>query len=311
MKRLIFFFLIGMNMVPTTQAQHEPRSHQYDPPWNDPIKAGVSFTVPGIDNVPDLYGDINDPQLVVFMGGNQFMVVGDLLAAFRKQHLQYERIFVETLPPGILAEQIKTGSVAIGNMRISLRPDVYLAGKGRMEESREWFSRTSQYGRNKLAIMVRKGNPKGVKTLADLGRADVRVSMPDPKTGGIGRQIEQAYELAGGKALRDKIMTQKVKDGSTFLTQIHHRQTPFRVLYDESDAGPVWIIEVLYQQQLKHPVELIEIPESVNKYGEYWIGQMKNAPHLQAGADFANFLSSSPTQAIYKKYGFLPPDTPR
>lgn len=67
-------------------------------------------------------------------------------------------------------------------MRISLRPDVYLAGKGRMEESREWFSRTSQYGRNKLAIMVRKENPKGVKTLSDLGRADVRVSMPDPKT---------------------------------------------------------------------------------------------------------------------------------
>lgn len=139
--------------------------------------------------MPDLYGDINDPELVAFMGGNQFMVVDELLVAFRKQHPQYERIFVETLPPGILAEQIKTGSVAIGNMRILLRPGVYLAGKGRIEESREWFSRTSQYGRNKLAIMVQRGSPKGVKTLADLGQADVRVSMPDPKTEGIGRQI--------------------------------------------------------------------------------------------------------------------------
>lgn len=83
------------------------------------------------------------------------------------------------------------------------------------------------------------------------------------------------------------------------------------MLYDESDAGPVWVTEVLYQQQLKHPVDLIEIPESVNKHGEYWIGQMKNAPHPQAGADFANFLSSAPAQAIYKKYGFLPPDQPR
>ena len=307
MKLLVFFFLIAMSIAETTQAQSTSRSYRYDPPWNEPVKAGVSFTVPGIDNVPDLYGDINDPQLVVFMGGNQFMVVDELLVAFRKQHPQYERIFVETLPPGILAEQIKKGSVVIGNMRISLRPDVYLAGKERMEESRELFSRTSQYGRNKLAIMVRKGNPKRVKTLADLGRANVRVSMPDPKTEGIGRQIEQAYELAGGKVLRDKIMIQKVNDGSTFLTQIHHRQTPVRVLYDESDAGPVWITEVLYQQQLKHPVELIEIPKSVNKYGEYWIGQMKNAPHPQASADFIEFMRSPASLAIYKKYGFLPP----
>ena len=69
MKRLIFSFLIALSIDPTTQAQPKPRSYQYDPPWNDPIKAGVSFTVFGIDNVPDLYGDINDPQLVVFMGG--------------------------------------------------------------------------------------------------------------------------------------------------------------------------------------------------------------------------------------------------
>ena len=62
---------------------------------------------------------------------------------------------------------------------------------------------------------------------------------------------------------------------------------------------------------MKHLVELVEIPESANKYGEYWIGQMKNVPYPQAGADFANFLSSAPAQAIYMKYGFLPPDQPR
>ena len=114
-----------MSFAETTQPQSGSRSNRYDRPWNDPVKAGESFTVPGIDNVPDLYGDINDPQSVVFMDGNQFMVVDELLTAFRKEHPQYDRIFVETLPPGILAGQIKTGSVSIGNMRISLRPDVY------------------------------------------------------------------------------------------------------------------------------------------------------------------------------------------
>jgi molybdate transport system substrate-binding protein len=29
----------------------------------------VVNTVKGVDNMPDIYGDINDPQLVVFMVG--------------------------------------------------------------------------------------------------------------------------------------------------------------------------------------------------------------------------------------------------
>ena len=59
------------------------QSHQFDPPWNEPPKSAVNFTVKGIDNLPDIYGDINDPQLVIFIGGNQFMVLGELC-----QHLK-------------------------------------------------------------------------------------------------------------------------------------------------------------------------------------------------------------------------------
>ena len=306
MKQRIFSILMAI-LAETGLAQTTPHPYQYDPPWNTPPKAGVTFTVPGIDNVPDLYGDINDPQLVLFMGGNQFMVVDELLVAFRQQYPQYERIFVETLPPGILAQQIKTGSLVVGNMRIALRPDVYLAGKSQMEENKDWLGTTTYYARNKLAIMVQKGNPKAIKSLTDLGRAEVRVSMPNPQTEGIGRQIEQAYELAGGKELRTRIMNQKVKEGSTYLTQIHHRQTPVRILTNESDAGPVWLTEILYQLKLGHPVEVIELPESVNRYGEMWAGTMKQAPHARAGADFVQFLTSPAAQTIYANYGFLKP----
>ena len=97
-------------------------AHRFDPPWNAPFQAGVPFTVPGIDNAPDLYGDVVDPQLVVFFGGNQFMVLDDLLKEFRKAHPEYVRIFVETLPPGILAKQITQGSLVVGNLRIELKP---------------------------------------------------------------------------------------------------------------------------------------------------------------------------------------------
>lgn len=308
MQRTHFFIIALLMSTLSTQAQPmADKSYRYDPPWNEPPTGGVSFTVPGVDNVPDLYGDIVNPQLVVFMGGNQFMVLDELLTAFKKQYPAYTRIFVETLPPGILAKQMNSGSIVIGNMRIDHQPDVYLGGKKRVEENRDKLNGIVTYARNKLAIMVRKGNPKQVKTLNDLGRADLRVSMPNPAWEGIGGRIEEAYVKAGGDALKSAIMQQKVSDKTTFLTQIHHRQTPMRVLYDQSDAGPVWYTEAFYQQMLKNPVDLVPIPDNHNVVAEYMGGVVKTAPHAQAGADFVNFLMSPTGQAIYKKYGFMPP----
>lgn len=285
-------------------SQVRAQDHRFDAPWNTPPESKVMFTIPGVDNVPDLFGDINDPQLVVFFAGNQFMCIDDLMAAFKKEHPQYQRIFAETLPPGILAKQIMGGSITIGNMRITLKPDVYTAGKSRTDQMPEYFSRTVPYAYNRLAIMVRKGNPKNVKGLKDLGRADVRVSMPNPEWEGIGKRIEEAYVKAGTKTLRKTIMETKVKDSTTYLTQIHHRQTPMRILYNQSDAAPVWYSEAYYQMMINHPTDLVEIPEAENISATYVAGQMKNAPHMQAAKDFMDFLISPVAKAIYRKYGF-------
>lgn len=283
------------------------QEHRFDPPWNQPPESKVMFTIPGIDNVPDLYGDINDPQLVVFFAGNQFMCVDELLAAFKDAHPQYQRVFAETLPPGILAKQIEGGSLTIGNMRITLQPDVYTAGKSRMLQMMPYMEDTITYAYNRLAIMVRKGNPKKITGLKDLGRKEVRVSMPNPTWEGIGSRIEEAYVKAGGEALKKAIMQTKVNDGSTYLTQIHHRQTPLRVLYDQSDAGPVWYSEALYQQMLQHPVELVPIPEKENITAVYMAAIVKTAPHREAAAAFVAFLAGEKARAIYRKYGFTTP----
>lgn len=298
------FLAIAAALILTAGAS-QAQDHRFDPPWNTPPESKVQFTVYGVDNVPDLFGDINDPQLVVFFAGNQFMCIDELLAAFKKQHPQYQRIFAETLPPGILAKQIVNGNIVIGNMRISLKPDVYSAGKSKIDQMPEYFTRTQLYAKNKLAIMVQKGNPKNVKGLKDLGRADVRVSMPNPAWEGVGQRIEESFKKAGGDALDQAIMQTKVKDSSTFLTQIHHRQTPMRILYNQSDAAPVWYTEAYYQKMINHPVDLVEIPENENIQAQYVAGLMKSAPHKQAAQDFMNFLVSPQAKAIYKKYGFI------
>src|SRR5690606_21300105 len=116
---IYYVFALAFALSVTANAQ-DP--HRFDPPWNTPPPSAVEFTIQGINNVPDLYGDIVDPQLVVFFAGNQFMCIDDLLAGFKKKHPHIERIFAETLPPGILAKQIEGGSLTIGNLRITHKP---------------------------------------------------------------------------------------------------------------------------------------------------------------------------------------------
>lgn len=282
----------------------------YLPPWNPPPTGGVSFAVPPFDAIADLHGDIVDPQLTVFFAGNQFMVVHDLVEAFKQRYPQYQRIYVETLPPGILAKQIETGSLVMGNLKIALKPDIFTNGKSSiadLQKQHGWFADTADYARNPLAILVAKGNPKHIEGLKDLGRSDVRVSMPNPQWEGIAKQIEASYRKAGGDVLDSTIMDSKVKDGSTYLTRIHHRESPLRVLQGESDAAPVWSTEAYFQQEVLHrPVDTVAIPAEQNVTATYTAARLKDAPHAQAAKDFLAFMTSPQAQAIYHKYGFQP-----
>ncbi|HZP94187.1 MAG TPA: substrate-binding domain-containing protein [Burkholderiales bacterium] len=282
------------------------------PPWNPPPEGGKNFTVPGIDNVPDLYGDVVDPQLVVFLAGNQYMVVDDLLREFRAVHPQYQRIFVETLPPGILIEQIEQGALIVGNMRLSPQPDVYATGRGRMEalqRDKQWFSQTADYARNRLAIMTSLGNPQQIAGWSDLARAGLTICMPNPQWEGVAANvIIPAIRTTGGEELVRDIYTEKVRDGSAVLTQIHHRQTPLWIMQGKCVAGAVWYTEAYYHAKvMKHAVSMVELPDAQNRVAIYTAGVMKTAPHRKAAEDFLRFLQSAEGQAVYRKYGFLPP----
>jgi molybdate transport system substrate-binding protein len=282
------------------------------PPWIQAPLRGENFTVPGIDNVPDLYGDINDPHLVVFFGGNQYMVVRDLVQAFQAAHPEYQRIFIETLPPGILLRQIEQGALVIGNMRISLQPDVYAAGRSRIEElqrEKHWFARTANYAANRLAILTALGNPQNIVSWADLARPGLTLCMPNPQTEGIAENaIIPALRAAGGDELVDRVYKQKVRNGETFLTQIHHRQTPMRIMEGKCEAGVVWYTEGYFHSSLTpHPISMVMLSDAQNHTGSYSAGVLKTAPHPKAGEDFLQFLQSKEGQAVYQKYGFLAP----
>jgi ABC-type molybdate transport system substrate-binding protein len=54
-------------------------------------------------------------------------------------------------------------------------------------------------------------------------------------------------------------------------------------------------------------VETVAIPAAQNAMATYTAARMKDAPHPQAAKDFFAFMQSPAAQAVYRKYGFQPP----
>ncbi len=290
------------------------------PPWsrgtnNPALDKGYIFQVPDVDNVPDLHGNASQSLLVLFVGGNQFMVMPELIRVFESEHPELRgRIFYETLPPGILRRQIDAGgTITLGNFTLQVQADIFEAGLNAVQqmEKEGLVETTVSYATNDLEIMVGRGNPLNIRSLMDLAGVQVRLAMPNPEWEGVARQIEAALEKAGGRPLVDKVMKQKVADGSTYVTEIHHRQTPMRILTGQSDAGVTWASEVVFQQKIGNALAGVNIPEAQNINGVYSAAILKNAAHREAAAAWLKFLTSTEAQKAYALYGFKPvPKTP-
>ena len=159
---------------------------------------------------------------------------------------------------------------------------------------------------NTLAIMTPAENPAHVTTLADLGKADIRLVMPNPEFEGVTRLIQASLRKAGGDALNDIVYKTKVADGSTVLTQIHHRQTPLFLMLGRAAAGVTWKSEAIFQEQVGNPISHVDIPPEHNSTGVYAGAVVKGAPHQAAARLWLAFIRSQPALAIFSRYGMEP-----
>ena len=201
------------------------------------------------------------------------------------------------------------GTITVGNMTWTVKPDAYFAGLNTIKtmiESDVLVGPAVAYVTNNLEIMVAAGNPLHVTGLADLARSDVRLAMPNPAFEGVARQIQASLVKAGGESLKKTIYEQKVKDGSAVLTQIHHRQTPLFIMQGKADAGVTWQSEVAFQSQVGHPITGVAIPVEQNTTAIYAGALVKGAAHEQAARDWLDFIRSPESLQIFAGYGFKP-----
>jgi len=267
------------------------------------------------DRIDDLHNleFADDADLILFMAGNQFMAMEEIIGAFQAAHPEVQKIFYETLPPGLELKQIMAGGAVFGDRVISVYPDIYTSvnekGMQALVETGHIDAGSYRlYLHNRLSLMVPAGNPAGIADIADLGRDQVRISQPDPVNEDIAFHIMDMYRQAGGDELVHRIMEEKRAEGTTLYTIVHHRETPLRILKKTVDVGPVWATEVIHAQSTDLEFDIVEPGRDLDQRGRinYFVCRLKKAPHPVNADKFYDFIQSGLAQDIYEGYGFVP-----
>jgi ABC-type molybdate transport system substrate-binding protein len=253
-----------------------------------------------------------DAKLVLWLAGNQFFAMDDVVHAFQRQHPS-TTVGLITLPPGVLLQAIRAGGWSYAGHEYRGLSDVYASvslGHLKQLKAAGLMNHYIVYMHNELQIMVAKGNPKHVSKVDDLARPDVRTSMPNPVNEGIMQfYIRKVLErrgvwqaISGGKECVSCETTP-----NNFFTAVHHRETPDRIKAGQSDAGVVWKTEVLAAKSAGADIDAVELPpeDSLKDEVAYAIGELTESPHKEAAEAFLAFLRSPSGQDAYAKYGFV------
>lgn len=251
-------------------------------------------------------------NLILWLAGNQFFAMDHVVHEFQRQNPGVE-VGLITLPPGLLVEAILRGGWIFEGREYPGLPDVYasvnLAHLKRLNVA-GLMDHYAVYMHNELEIMVAKGNPKKISGIADLGRADIRTSMPNPVNEGImqfyARKVLERHglwaQIAGGKECGSCQTTP-----NNWFTAVHHRETPMRLKSDMSDAGIVWKTETLEALRDGALVEGVVLPpqDSLRDEVSYAIGVLKGSRRAEAAARYLDFLATPAGQSAYASFGFV------
>jgi molybdate transport system substrate-binding protein len=145
------------------------------------------------------------------------------------------------------------------------------------------------FARNRLSIIVARGNPKGIRTVADLGRSGLVVVLcaPDVPCGRFGSQIL----TRAGVSVTPKSLEPNVKGVVS------------KVVLGEADAGIVYATDV---KAAGDKTEGVDIPVDQNVVASYPIAVVRDARSRAVAAAFVNYVRTGEGRSVLGTFGFDP-----
>lgn len=209
------------------------------------------------NTVMDIVGRIGvPPSLVIFSEGNHLMALlsDEIIGAFpiwakkqdRYSDLTFDNIVVATMPQPIVVQMVRTGAIALGNLTLEitrasgLYPDIVMGGSAPLRDLRKLAVLEPQaryFSKNRgRALVVRKGNPLAIHSIADAARIGARVGHSDSVEATSRANNRAAIESLVGKNLSDAFFAREV-DHFPGRTGITHRDVPEMLARGYADVG--------------------------------------------------------------------------
>jgi molybdate transport system substrate-binding protein len=182
-----------------------------------------------------------------------------------------------------LATQIRQGAPA----------DVFAAADvPNMDKVKDLVGTPQPFAGNRLAIVVERGNPAGVKGLGDLAAGDRKVVLAaeDVPAGKYARQVLDR----AGVAVRPVSLEDNVKS------------VVAKVALGEADAGIVYVTDVAAGGD---DVEGVAIPTGQNVTATYPIATVTASRAQDQAQAFVDLVRSAEGRQVLERHGFLPPPT--
>lgn len=207
----------------------------------------------------DLHGDPVHAKLVVFSDGNHHMALQETLQAFSHAYPDVGEIFYTTTPPRIAMEMLRGGGLEIGNLRLLLKPNLFigppevlstLVKEGYMTAYSPFMSSQG------VVLLVKRDNPKKISGIQDLVRPDVRLFLSNPVTEKISNQIytDSLRRLGMRKGITLDFLNHPAGQPDpaklVYGESIHHREAPQALLDNRADTAIVFYHLALRYQRI-------------------------------------------------------------
>jgi len=154
--------------------------------------------------------------------------------------------------------------------------------------------------RNRLAVIVPKDNPAGIKELTDLAKPGLKIVLADASVpvGGYALTVLEKMNADFGATFSQTVLSNVV----SYENDV--KQVVAKIQLGEGDAGIVYSSDVTPGAATK--VTKIDIPDKYNVLATYPIAVLKSAPQADLAAKFMAYVLSADGQAILQKWGFVP-----
>ncbi|MCD4825734.1 MAG: substrate-binding domain-containing protein [Phycisphaerae bacterium] len=224
-------------------------------------------------------------ELLIYCGITMIKPMTDIAEIIEEQ--ENCKIIIIKGGSGNLLKSIKTNKVG----------DLYLPGSDFYIKTclREGLvTETVHVGHNKAAMMVQKGNPKGITAdLNNLASKEYYVVICNPNSGSIGRETKKILDKKG--------IFQKVQDNARDITT-DSKDLSLALINKQADIVINWYATSTWPANEPY-VEVLPIDEKYAAKKKLVIGLLKTAEHPEIARKFMEYAASGKGHELFRKYG--------